>query len=293
MEKRKFAVLTDSTCDIPKGMEAEYGIDILNFKIALDGEAYVERVDFTPEQYSEMLRNAKGIPTTSQITAYEFLEKFLEYDDQGIEQVLYVSINATASATNACAHKAAEDFAAERPQSAMRIHVVDSHCYSFAYGVQVIEAAKRLDAGESMEAVIEYLEDMFARVEIVLTAYTLKVIRKSGRVSAAAAIAGDLLGIHPIFTLNDGVSEVVKKVRGDKAVCSNVCRLVKSRMAQGNKPYYVAVSNRKYEKEYADALESALGYPPALTLDLGSAVVSNTGPDAVGIIFEGAQKRER
>ena len=44
---------------------------------------------------------------------------------------------------------------------------------------------------------MEYLNDKYARMEILLTAYTLKVIRKSGRISAAAAIAGDLLGIHP------------------------------------------------------------------------------------------------
>lgn len=60
----------------------------------------------------------------------------------------------------------------------------------------VIEAKRRLDDGETMETVVEYLNDKYARMEILLTAYTLKVIRKSGGISAAAAIAGDLPG-HP------------------------------------------------------------------------------------------------
>lgn len=291
MEKRQFAVLTDSACDIPQELAAQYPIDIMNFKIALDGQAYTERVDFTPAQYSEMLRKAQGMPTTSQVTAYEFLEKFEEYDDARVEEVLYISINKGGSATHACAHQAAKEFAENRPQSEMRIHIVDSHCYSFAYGAQVIEAYTMLNEGKSMQEVIEHLEDKFARREIVLTAYSLKVIRKSGRISAAAAIAGELLGIHPIFTLNDGISEVVKKVRGEKTVCTNMCRLVKARIAEGSK-YYVGVTDHKYVDEYTQTLTEMIGYPPELVLDLGSAVCSNTGPDAVGIIYEG-EKRQR
>ena len=40
MDKTKYAVLTDSTCDIPQTLVQEYGIDMLHFKIALDGESY-------------------------------------------------------------------------------------------------------------------------------------------------------------------------------------------------------------------------------------------------------------
>ena len=142
-----------------------------------------------------------------------------------------------------------------------------------------------------MEEVVDYLNDKYARMEILLTAYTLKVIRKSGRISAAAAIAGDLLGIHPIFTLNDGVSQVVKKVRGDKAVLGGMAGTMVSRMAQGT-PYYIGVSNHKYDEDYVKACTQKVGYEPAGVFHLGCAVLSNTGAEAVGLVFEG-QKRER
>ena len=129
-------------------------------------------------------------------------------------------------------------------------------------------------------------------METVLTVYSLKIVRKSGRVSAAAAVAGDVLGIHPVFTLNDGVSQVVKKVRGDKMVVTAMVSALKSRMAPGT-PYLIAVTDEKYAKEYADACEKAVGYPPALVYQLGCAVCSNTGPEAVGIVYEGKIKRDR
>ena len=288
---RKFAVLTDSACDIPQALADLHHIDILCFKMALDGEGYTERVDFTPEEFSEMLRKSDSLPTTAQINTYEFFEKFEQYAREGVENVLYVSINASGSGTNANAHAAAVQFHEEHPESKMRIAIVDSHSYSVTYGTEVCRAAQMLEEGASLDDVTQYLNDRFARLELVLTAYTLKVIRKSGRVSAAAAIAGDLLGIRPIFTLIDGVSQVVKKVRGDKMVMSSVVNHCKNRMTPGT-PYYLGVTNWKYAEDYAKAAEAAIGYPPADTFHLGAAVCANTGPEAVGMLFEGA-KRER
>ena len=238
-----------------------------------------------------MLKKASGLPTTAQITQFEFFDKFEEYDRQGVEQTLYISINAGGSGTNAAAHAAAAQFHEEHPDSRMEIFIVDSHAYSMAEGAGVIEAKQKLDAGETMESVVEYLNDKYAKMEILLTAYTLKVIRKSGRISAAAAIACDLLGIHPIFTLNDGVSQLVKKVRGDKAVVSGMATTMASRMAQGT-PYYIGVSDHKYDEEYVEACTKKVGYAPVGIFHLGCAVLSNTGAEAVGLVFEGA-KRER
>ncbi len=68
----KIAILTDSASDIPRELEEQYGIDILPFQIVVDGQSYTERVDFTNEQYYEMLANAKDIPKTSQVTMTRF-----------------------------------------------------------------------------------------------------------------------------------------------------------------------------------------------------------------------------
>lgn len=289
---KKTVVLTDSACDLPQELADKHHIDIMCFKIALDGEGYTERVDFDGAQFCKLLRKSNGLPTTSQVTQFEFAEQFERYAEEGVEQVLYISINAGGSGTNAAAHAAAAEFAAEHPDSPMRVTIVDSHCYSMGYGREVIIASEMLEAGRTMEEVVAYLEDKFARTEILLTAYTLKVIRKSGRISAASAIAGDLLGIHPIFTLNDGVSQVIKKARGDKMVVTSMVSTLKSRMVPGT-PYLIAVTDQKYAQEYAEACEKAIGYPPELVYQLGCAVCSNTGPEAVGLVYEGAQKRER
>ncbi len=288
---RKYAVLTDSACDLPQEMADRHHIDILNLKIALDGVGYTERADFTPEQFSEMLRASDGVPTTSQVTQYEFFEQLEEYGRQGVEEVLYISINASGSNTNNNAHAAAAQFHEEYPDNPMRVTIVDSHSYSLTYGLECCRAADMLQSGTPMEEVAAYLEDRFARLELVLTAYSLKVMRRSGRISAAAAIVGDLLSIHPVITLIDGASKVVKKVRGEKMLTSAVVGHCKANMIPGT-PYYIGVTNTKYMGEYAQAAEKAIGYAPSGLFHLGSAVCSNTGPECAAMLYE-AQKRER
>lgn len=288
---RRFAVLTDSACDLPPELAQKHHIDILNLKIALDGVGYTERVDFTPEEFAQMLRHSDGTPTTSQVTQFEFFEQFEQYGREGVEEVLYVSINASGSATNANAHAAAAQFREAYPDSPMKITIVDSHSYSVTYGLECCRASEMLAEGKPMDEVVAYLDDRFARMELVITAYTLKVIRRSGRISAAAAIAGELLGIHPVITLVDGESHVVKKARGDRQVVSAVIHHCQGHMIPGT-PYYIGVTNTKYYDEYAHAAEEAIGYPPAGLFHLGSAVCSNTGPECAAMLYEGA-KRER
>ena len=141
---RKIAVLTDSTCDIPPELQQKYGIDILPFVITLDGVSYTERQDFDFDEYYGMLRAAEGVPSTAHITAMQFCEQYAGYVDAGYTDVLHVTINSTGSATYDAAVMAQGLLREERPEHKLRIHLVDSHTYSFVYGKPVCEAARKL-----------------------------------------------------------------------------------------------------------------------------------------------------
>ena len=286
----KTAVLTDSASDIPRELEEKYGIDILPFSIVVDGQSYTERVDFTNEQYYEMLTKAEGIPKTSQITMLRFLEKFCAYADEGYTDVIFVSINSAGSNTYNAACMAAESLRDERPGCTMNVHVVDSHTYSMTYGWFVCEAAKKLAGGADMRTVVEYLEDAFARMEVALSVFTLRFIKKSGRISAAAAFAGELLGLRPIITMIDGETATAAKVRGDNAVMPALVAHVKKRIAPGAL-YLVGGTDKENCKQLAKLCKKELGNAPEMIFELGAAVATNTGPNAVAVVFLGEKRR--
>lgn len=282
----KIAIMTDSASDIPRELEEKYGIDILPFQLVVDGQSYTERVDFTNEQYYEMLAGAKDIPKTSQVTMTRFLEKFCFYADEGYDDVIYVAINSAGSNTCSAARMAADALRDERPGSALRVHVVDSHTYSMTYGWHVCEAARKVRAGADVPSVVQYLEDAFSRMEVMLSMYTLRFVKKSGRVSAAAAFAGELLGLRPIINMVDDTTATVAKVRGDNSVMPGLVEQTKKRMADGA-PYLVGGTDEGNIKMLAKLCKKEFGRAPECTFLLGAAVATNTGPNAVAIVYEG------
>ena len=64
----KIGFLTDSCSDIPQELADKYGIEVVGFPINLDGVEYMERKDFTNDQFYQMMRDAQGVPTTAAIT---------------------------------------------------------------------------------------------------------------------------------------------------------------------------------------------------------------------------------
>ena len=117
----------------------------------------------------------------------------------------------------------------ERPEHKMRIHLLDSHTYSMVFGWYVCELARKLRNGAELRHVISEFEEQMDKMEVILGPYSLRQMKKSGRISAAAAFAGELLGLRPIITLVDGKTTVASKVRGDDKVIPAMVDLCKKR----------------------------------------------------------------
>ena len=136
-------------------------------------------------------------------------------------------------------------------------------------------------------------EEKFAKVEVCLAAYSLKQMKKSGRVSAAAAFAGELLGLRPIISLIDGVTKVEDKVRGDAAVPAAMIKQVRKRMdyPDGDVHYMLGCTDIPNVKELEKLCRKEFGREPDAVFKLGAAVASNTGPDAIALIYLGQPRR--
>lgn len=289
---RKIAVLTDSACDIPSELEAKYGIDIMSFVITLEGKSYLERKDFTNEEFYDMVRNAEKVPSTAQITAMQFCEQYCKYVDEGYTDVLHVTINAAGSGTHDAAIMAQSLLREERPEHHLNIALVDSHTYSYVQGEPIVRAARKLRNGAELDYIVGELNETYARQEIILSAFSLKQMKKSGRISAASAFAGELLGLRPIVSLNDGVSNVEAKVRGDANVAPAMIKLVRQRMVCPDEDfnYMIGYTDTPHVKELEKLCRKEFGHPPTMVFHLGSVVTANTGPDAMAIVFQGAKR---
>ena len=148
-------ILTDSSADIPQELAEKYGIEVVGFPINVDGTEYIERRDFTNDQFYQIMRDAQGVPTTAAITQLQWCEIYARYVDEGYTDLVHLSINSNGSSTYNNALKAVEMLAEERPGHQLRIQVLDSHTYSMVFGWHLCECARKVRNGGELSTCIE------------------------------------------------------------------------------------------------------------------------------------------
>ena len=287
----KVKIITDSGCDISKEDEARYNIDIMNFDITLGDRSIIERVTYTAEEFLELEANSEELPKTSQITVPRFEEKFKECVREGWEDVIVVLINSTGSKTYDNAVQAYHMLKDDGELGNTNFHIIDSHCYSLGYGYPVVEAARKLEAGQSCKMVLGFMEDWFNCCEIYIIGFELRHMKKSGRISAAAAFLGEMLSLKPVISLIDGESKVVKKCRGEKAAVTAAVDYISERMIPQTPWHLLTTTNPDMEELFRKSYGKKVGYDLTMQETCGGVVACNAGTNFIGVILKGKARR--
>ncbi len=288
---KKIKLLTDSGCDISKEDELRWGIDIMSFEIILGNETFRERIDITNKDFYKKIDESELIPKTSQITTLRFEERFLKYEEEGYEDVIVVLINSTGSQTYANAVTAEKNLREEGRIKNTRFHIIDSRCYSLGYGYPLIESAKKLEAGQSVDSVKAYLEDWFNCLEIYIVGFNLRHMKKSGRINAAAAFLGEMLSLKPVISLIDGESRVVKKSRGEKNAVADAVSYIASRAVPETPWQLLRTVVPELENSFIKNYSKKTGTEPALISQCGCVVAANAGTRFIGVLIKGQPRR--
>lgn len=283
-------IITDSGCDISKENEEKYKglLEIMPFMVTIQGKSYVDRQDIQAEEFYKVLKEQQEIPKHSQITAIQFEAKYRELYAQGVRTIIVDVINGAGSQTCSNAQLAKQNVADELKD--LTVYVVDSQNYTLAYGYPVIEACKKLEAGQSAESVVSYLEDWARHSEAFIVGFDLRHMKKSGRITAAASFLGELMGLKPLIYLAAEKTEVLRKARGEKAVIDAAVETITSRMIPETPWCVVTTTRPDCEKEFIDKMTKKLGYGPAMVEKTGVVVSCNAGPEMIGVLIRGQER---
>lgn len=280
----KTVILTDSGCDIPREIVDELGIVIMPFEISFSGQNFREMYDKSTQEFYDMMSKDSGIPKTYPLYTEEFTKMYQKLYNEGYADIITVLMNSKGSETFDNSVKAKNNFYSRYPDANVKIHCIDSRCYSMSYGYAVVESAKMLRDGAEADEVLRYLEDWFKKCAVYAVPHTLKYARKSGRISSAVALIGDVLKIKPIIQFADYKSEMADRIIGDKNIVKKLCDCVISNMAQGS-PYTI-IHGRDYA--FATEIEKELfkrtGKEAEMYARIGCVVSANIGADMVGVV---------
>lgn len=283
----KIKIATDSTADIPKDLCEKWNIGVLPLTIIHKNREYRDGIDISKQDFYNILEMEQELPTSSQITVNMYTELFNQCRGEGYTDLIQVTLNSKGSGTYQAAELAKDMFYEANPGAGkdFRIHIIDSKTYSMAYGIPVIEAAQMIEGGAAVREVIDHIGEWLRHTRPLFVPLNLKCVKKSGRISPAAAFVGDVISLKPLITFEDGEAKIIGKARGDKnAIFSLVERCISERKP-GTNYALVYGNNAEAFEMLKDACAKALEMPPIVEYQVGCVIGINTGPDMIGILY--------
>ncbi len=276
-------IITDSAADISKERVAQWGIEVLPLRTNIGGVEYLDGITLSSQEFFEKLIEMDGLPTTSAIAPGEYVQAFRTALSKG-DEVVCICLSSKLSACYQSAMIALADF----PDAAL--HVVDSLNATLGQQLLVQRAIALRDQGLSAATIAEDLEQSRGRIRLVALVGTLEYLKRGGRVSAAVALAGGLLGIKPVIAVEEGEVKVLGQARGSKN--SRNMLVEQARKCGGisyAEPYLVAYSglSDKLLQKYLE--DSAAHFPVDVAqipvCQIGSTIGTHVGPGAVAVAF--------
>ena len=275
-------ILIDSASDVEMGEAEELGIFLIPIKVRFGDEEYSDGVNLSHREFFEKLIESAELPQTSQINEFSWEEKFKELTADGSE-VIAITISSKLSGTYACAVKAAEKFGG-------KVRVVDSIQACIGERILLQYAIRLVKDGRSAAEIVKELDDKKNRIQLLAVLDTLAYLRKGGRISSVAAIAGEMLSIKPVISVVDGEVKLVGKAMGSKKSNNLLNQLVeKCGGIDFDMPYvlgYSGLSDDYLQKYLRDSELLWKGKTDNIPSSMiGSTIGTHVGPNAIAVAF--------
>lgn len=278
-------LIFDSNCELWHTRAEELGLDYISMPYTYDGEEYYydlgKNTDF--KKFYSAVR-AGTVPRTMALNPEDYKEFLTPYFEKG-EDVLYVSFSHKMSGTFGSLEIALKELKEKYPDR--KCTVFNTHAISIGALPMVEKAAELKKLGKSDEEIVEALNDFTNRTAAYFVVDDLMHLKRGGRLSATAAVAGTLLNLKPVLTFDaEGGLSVIEKVMGRKKAMRKLADKVAEELTGKEYPVYVADADCPEEgKVLADMIKERCPDVKIITQTIGPVIGSHCGPDTLAVSF--------
>ena len=284
---RDYMIITDSGCDLPTSMVEELGVKVVPMGLTINGKTYRHFHDYrelSSEKFYGLIRSGK-IGTTSCVSIGD-VESEMEAAIQNGFDVLYLSFSSGMSGAYQASMAAAEDMREKYPDA--NVIVIDTLCGCIGLGMITYLAVLKKREGLSLTEVADYVENIKLSICHFFTVDDLKYIQKTGRISHLTAIVGGIIGVKPVFILdNDGRVCNDKKQRGRKAAIKYLADIADKKMIDDKYIFIVHADAEADAMILKDMVQKTHPDSEIFVNQVGPILGNNTGPGALAVIFHG------
>lgn len=278
-------LLCDSNCELWYTRVKELGLDYISMPYCYVGGEYGydlgENTDF--KKFYDAVRGGT-VPKTMALNPENYKEILTPYFKAG-EDVLYISFSHAMSGTFAQLDAALKELKKEFPERKCTVFNTNSIC--LGAGIQVETAAELKQKGASDEEIIAFLKEFTNRVAVYFVVDDLMHLKRGGRLSAGAAVAGTLLSIKPMLTVNEeGGLNVIEKVAGRrKAVRALADKVIKGLTGTEYSVYILDADCKEDGDKLAELIKAERSDAKIVRQTIGPVIGTHCGPGTLGVIF--------
>ncbi len=155
----KIRIVSDSTCDLPQKLLEKFGISIVPCFINFGDESFLDKIQISRVDFYQRISKSKEFPKTAAPGVGLFTEVYDRLADEGAQEIISIHIRTGPSNMSNVARLAAQTF------DRVRVHVVEVGQVAITLGYLVVQAAKSVAEGKSIEDVVAAF---IKQVELVL-----------------------------------------------------------------------------------------------------------------------------
>ena len=211
-----FQIVSDGGCDFSKEEAENYNVDVIPFYLTLDGNPLKEGVDISREEYFYRLKADKKVfPKVGPPGRQDFVDKYIPHLQAGKDIIVLTMSSRLSGAFNSATlavSKAKKDFPDRE------IIVINSRNCAIGQGLILREIIKMRNNGVSIAEAAALAEKVIATTRIYFTVDNLEYLKRGGRVGAATALVGGVIGLHPVLYIEDGAIKQLDSIRGKRKV---------------------------------------------------------------------------
>lgn len=274
--RRKYpiAIVTDSTCDLPRELIDQYQIQVVPLHIIAGENEYLDKLTIDSEEFFDLADRSPQFPTSSQPSIGLFTRIF-SYLSTYYDSIIAIHVGGGISGTVSTGAQAAKSL-----DGAKQISVIDSRHISGSLGLIVLRAAEAVAAGKSHDEVVSEVESYIRKAQLLVSVHTLEYFVKGGRIKPMAGVLGKLLNLKPIISVDaEGNPIRFGKAFSERRNVAKIVRMVARRHAESPLRCYAVVHGHDLEagKYLAAKLEKELGFPPLFIEEIAPVLALHAG----------------
>ena len=280
LTRENTAIVLDSTADFPDAQIRFPNMRIVPLYVRFGEESFRDYVELDPHDFYARLRAAPELPTTSQPTPQDFLSSY--HALSGYERIYSLHISSRLSGTFQSASLAAGELGDDR------VRLVDTESASVGISMLALGIQRLLERGTTDEEIAALAARYREEAGLLFTVDTLEFLAKGGRIGRARALAGSLLNVKPILTIDDGEVVPLTRVRGRAKALEEFRKRFEAATTAAD-GLYVAIAHADADETVEQLRDLVVATRPQaqieLVTSLGAVVGTHAGPGTVGFFW--------